>query len=194
MGWRAAACGVHHRAMRPSDAFRRRTVAALGRDYAVGRMGSDTLEARLDRAFAARSSADLLRLRADTSPLAAALAELRRRWSALMAPAGPGARRRPAAAPADAERPLLIGRGRACDLVLRHETVSRRHAELHREGGRWLLRDVGSTNGTWDGALARRRDRGRRRQRAALRRPARPLPLLTSRPQPAIRSSAPAAA
>ncbi len=136
--------------MRPSDAFRRRTVAALGRDYAVGRMGSDTLEARLDRAFAARSSADLLRLRADTSPLGAAVAELRRRWSAFMAPPGP--------APVDVrlpsphlERPLLIGRGRSCDLVLRDETVSRRHAELAREGGRWLLRDLGSTNGTWDG-------------------------------------------
>ena len=48
--------------------------------------------------------------------------------------------------------PLLIGRGHACDLVLTHETVSRRHAELLREGGRWMLRDLSSTNGTWDGA------------------------------------------
>ena len=139
--------------MRPSDAFRRRTVAALGRDYAVGRMGSDTLEARLDRAFAARSSADLLRLRADTSPFAAALADVRRRWRALMAPAGPAPVDVRLPSPAtSADRPLVIGRGRTCDLVLRHETVSRRHAELRREGGRWLLRDIGSTNGTWDGA------------------------------------------
>lgn len=35
----------------------------LGRDYVVGRMGSDTFEARLDRAFAARSRSDLLLLR-----------------------------------------------------------------------------------------------------------------------------------
>ncbi len=137
--------------MRPSDAFRRRIVAALGRDFAVGRMGPDTFEARLDRAFAARSRGDLLRLRADTSPLPAAFADLRRRWSTLVAPAGPSPMdvRLPATEP---DRPLLIGRGRTCDLVLRDATVSRCHAELHREDGRWILRDVGSTNGTWDGA------------------------------------------
>jgi hypothetical protein len=137
--------------MRPSDAFRRRTVAALGRDYAGGRMGSDTFEARLDRAFAARSRMDLLRLRADTSPLPAVLEELRRRWAALLAPPGP----RPVDVRLPAlsgDRPLVIGRGSACDLVLRHETVSRRHAELVRTGGRWTLRDLGSTNGTFDGA------------------------------------------
>jgi hypothetical protein len=137
--------------MRPSDAFRRRTVAALGRDYAVGRMGSETFEARLDRAFAARSRMDLLRLRADTSPLPAAFVELRRRWSALVAPPRPVPMDVRLPAP-DTERPLLIGRGRACDLVLHDDTVSRRHAELRREGGRWMLRDLGSTNGTWDGA------------------------------------------
>jgi hypothetical protein len=137
--------------VRPSDACRHRTVAALGRDYAVGRMGTDTLEARLDRAFAARSRADLLRVRADTAPLAVAIAELRRRWRALIAPPGP--------APLDvrlpkgpSDRPLLIGRARHCDLLLQDETVSRRHAELQREDGRWMLRDLGSTNGTWEGA------------------------------------------
>jgi hypothetical protein len=135
--------------MRPSDAFRRRTVAALGRDYAVGRMGSETFEARLDRAFAARSRADLLRLRADTSPLTAVMDELRRRWTEIMAPPGPSPVDVRLPAPG-ADRPLLIGRGRACDLVLAHETVSRRHAELVREHGRWMLRDLSSTNGTWD--------------------------------------------
>ena len=137
--------------MRPSDAFRRRTVSALGRDYAVGRMGSDTFEARLDRAFTARSRADLRRLRADTSPLPALLDELRRRWRALTAPPGPAPVdvRLPAR---DLTGPLVIGRASACDLVLTHETVSRRHAELVREDGRWRLRDLSSTNGTWDGA------------------------------------------
>jgi pSer/pThr/pTyr-binding forkhead associated (FHA) protein len=45
----------------------------------------------------------------------------------------------------------VIGRARSCDLVVEHETVSRRHAELARDGSRWLLRDLRSTNGTWDG-------------------------------------------
>ena len=137
--------------MRPSDAFRRRTVSALGRDYANGRMDSDTFEARLDRAFVARSQMDLLRLRADVSPLAACIDELRRRWQALTAPPGP--------APVDVRLPvaleeqrLTIGRAPSCDLVLRDDTVSRRHAELVREGGRWMLRDLRSTNGMWDGA------------------------------------------
>jgi pSer/pThr/pTyr-binding forkhead associated (FHA) protein len=69
----------------------------------------------------------------------------------LFAPPGPAPVDVRLPATAAAERPLLIGRSRACDLVLRHETVSRRHAELRREDGRWLLRDLGSTNGTRDG-------------------------------------------
>jgi len=137
--------------MRPSDAFRRRTVSALGRDYANGRMGSDTFEARLDRAFVARSQMDLLRLRADVSPLAACIDELRRRWQALTTPPGPAPVDVRLPAPSE-QRRLSIGRARTSDLVLRDDTVSRRHAELVREGGRWMLRDLGSTNGTWDGA------------------------------------------
>jgi len=136
--------------MRPSDAFRRRTVAALGNDYALGRMGEDTFERRLDRAFAARSNVELRGLRADVSPLAALLEELRRRWRSLIA--------QPGCAPIDVrlpativDRPLVIGRARTCDLVVGHESVSRRHADLVRDGERWLLRDLRSTNGTWEG-------------------------------------------
>ncbi len=33
--------------------------------------------------------------------------------------------------------------------MLADDTVSRRHAELRVEDGRWLLRDLGSSNGTW---------------------------------------------
>ena len=37
---------------------------------------------------------------------------------------------------------------RECDCVLSEASVSRRHAELRRDGDRWLLRDLGSRNGT----------------------------------------------
>jgi predicted component of type VI protein secretion system len=44
---------------------------------------------------------------------------------------------------------LTIGRSSACELVLGDDTVSRRHAELRIEDGRWLLKDLGSSNGTF---------------------------------------------
>jgi FHA domain-containing protein len=42
---------------------------------------------------------------------------------------------------------VLIGRSRECDVVLSDPNVSRQHAELRREGGRWTVADLGSTNG-----------------------------------------------
>lgn len=48
---------------------------------------------------------------------------------------------------------LRIGRDPACDLVLDHPSVSRRHAELYFDAGQWRLRDLGSKNGSFaDGA------------------------------------------
>jgi pSer/pThr/pTyr-binding forkhead associated (FHA) protein len=46
------------------------------------------------------------------------------------------------------ERRVVLGRSRDCDCVLAGPSVSRRHAELRRDGARWLLRDLGSRNGT----------------------------------------------
>ena len=44
---------------------------------------------------------------------------------------------------------MRVGRLEGCDLRLSHDSVSRVHAELFRDGGDgWLLRDLGSTNGT----------------------------------------------
>ena len=42
---------------------------------------------------------------------------------------------------------LLIGRSRDCDVTLDDPNVSRRHAELRNEDGRWIVTDLGSTNG-----------------------------------------------
>ncbi|MCB9701178.1 MAG: FHA domain-containing protein [Myxococcales bacterium] len=56
---------------------------------------------------------------------------------------------------ADAGRELalparcLIGRSRACDLVIAEATVSSRHASLEWKDGAWELLDLGSRNGTF---------------------------------------------
>ncbi len=46
---------------------------------------------------------------------------------------------------------LSIGRTDANQLVLEHAKVSRQHAEVQRKGSLFILRDLGSTNGTWHG-------------------------------------------
>jgi FHA domain/zinc-ribbon domain len=43
----------------------------------------------------------------------------------------------------------LIGRSPECDVFLDDVTVSRRHAELVREGDTFSIRDLGSLNGTY---------------------------------------------
>lgn len=43
---------------------------------------------------------------------------------------------------------LIIGRSSSCDLVVGDPTVSRRHARLFMRDGRWVLQDLGSTNGS----------------------------------------------
>jgi FHA domain len=43
---------------------------------------------------------------------------------------------------------LLIGRHPACDVVVGHLTVSRRHAQLTFRDGVWVLQDLASKNGT----------------------------------------------
>jgi hypothetical protein len=52
--------------------------------------------------------------------------------------------------------PVVIGRMSSCDVVLADSNVSRRHAELRRDGSDWVIEDLGSTNGTLvDGKLAK---------------------------------------
>lgn len=42
---------------------------------------------------------------------------------------------------------IIIGRDPGCTLCLDRVSVSRRHARIFREGGRWFIEDLGSTNG-----------------------------------------------
>ena len=44
--------------------------------------------------------------------------------------------------------PIVIGRMSSNDVVLADPNVSRKHAEVRRDDGRWILIDLGSTNGT----------------------------------------------
>jgi hypothetical protein len=61
-----------------------------------------------------------------------------------------GDRRQPLALqfPRTAGSYFSIGRDTSCDLALADMTVSRRHAQLERTTGGWLLTDLESTNGT----------------------------------------------
>lgn len=45
---------------------------------------------------------------------------------------------------------ILVGRHEDCDVVLKHQSVSAHHCQLHRSAeGKWSVKDLGSKNGTW---------------------------------------------
>jgi pSer/pThr/pTyr-binding forkhead associated (FHA) protein len=51
----------------------------------------------------------------------------------------------------------VLGRAPANEIVVDDPNVSRRHCKLARDGNRWVLTDLGSTNGTWlDAARVKR--------------------------------------
>lgn len=120
---------------------------------ADGRLSLDTFSQRIERTFAARSRTELDALAADLrppGPLRRALMHGIAWWSTLdrdmrAAWARPHV---PVLALPAGEGPVVLGRSRDCDCVLAEPSVSRRHAELRRDGARWVLRDLGSRNGT----------------------------------------------
>jgi len=46
---------------------------------------------------------------------------------------------------------FIIGRGPTCDLIIDSPRVSREHVRLSRQGARFIIEDLGSSNGTWLG-------------------------------------------
>jgi hypothetical protein len=138
----------HHPAYvtRPSDRRRDRTVAAIGDGYAAGCIGTATLELRVAAAQQARTFGELRRLTADL-PVHGWLHRLRDALASL------GERDAPVsvtiAPPPDGPGPWIVGRGAGSRLVLDHETVSRRHAQVRRTEDGWEILDLDSTNGTW---------------------------------------------
>ena len=117
-------------------------MARLRDGYVAGRIGADTFASRIDDALHSASHDQLRGLTADLPaqppPRLARLRALLHRRGLGLPDAGELLRAH-----------LLIGRSSACQLVLADDTVSRRHAELRIESGCWLLRDLGSSNGTW---------------------------------------------
>ena len=119
-------------------------------------MSLDTFERRVEDVYRSRSVERLAELIADL-PAIGLLARLRQ-WRT-------GARL-PAVAPPDSlrlplelvgENALVLGRGARCDVVVAHETVSRRHATICRDEAGCRVTDLDSTNGTWiDGRRVRR--------------------------------------
>src|SRR5260370_7827122 len=55
---------------------------------------------------------------------------------------------RPAVCGLHPARSAILGRSMECAMVLNDEHVSRRHAEIALEEGRWLIRDLDTPNGT----------------------------------------------
>ncbi|MFV0133009.1 FHA domain-containing protein [Streptomyces sp. HMX87] len=140
---------------RLSDAERDKALKVLRDGVALGRLSHDTFIRRMELALAARRADELAALTADL-PRESRVSRLV--FGTVEAVSGFGVRLRAAWR---AERlpklllphpgtghPLRIGRDPASGLRLNHETVSRVHAELRRQGGLWVLRDLGSTNGT----------------------------------------------
>jgi FHA domain/Domain of unknown function (DUF1707) len=145
--------------MRASDHARERTVALLRRRCGEGYLSLETFERRIEDVYRARSTEQLAGLTADL-PAIGLRARLRQ-WRLRPAAAAPDALRLPLELVRD--RPLTLGRSHYCDVVLAHDTVSRRHAEIRRDGAGWYLRDLGSSNGTWlGGSRVEREQRVRR--------------------------------
>jgi Domain of unknown function (DUF1707)/Inner membrane component of T3SS, cytoplasmic domain len=180
--------------LRASDEERDEAVSELGERFAEGRLSHDTFMHRMEEALGARDRGqldglftDLPRRRSALSSLRAEIRERARRGRRTLAAeigtlsgaaregfgARPGSRPGPARRPAALSFPrpapgirYTIGRDSACDLLIEDLSVSRWHARLEHAAGRWLLTDLGSTNGTrlngWrvrDAVLVRAGDR-----------------------------------
>lgn len=145
----------HTHPARLSDAERDKALRVLRDGVALGRLSHETFLFRMELALVARSPDELAALTADlpTAGRASRLVfgtveavsgftvRLRRAWRAERLP-------KLLLPPPGTVHPLRIGRDPANGLRLSHETVSRVHAELSLQGGMWVLRDLGSTNGT----------------------------------------------
>jgi hypothetical protein len=138
---------------RPSVGDRERVVRRL-RDACEHEMLSfDTFTTRLDRAYAVRTRGELAEITSDIRDpsvlrrLILAMVTWVSVWLDDISAAWSAPRRPRLVLPVRSE--VLIGRLHSCDLVVSDPTVSTRHAFLAHVDGRWFLRDLGTTNGTF---------------------------------------------
>lgn len=145
-------------ALRLSDKERDRALGQLREGAALGKLSHDTFLRRMELALVARRAEDLAVLTADLDAREGAESPWTHRlfgWVGRASAVSAGVRRAWQAErlprllfPHPAAGLLRIGRDPGNGLRLSHETVSRAHAELSLRDGAWILRDLGSTNGT----------------------------------------------
>jgi FHA domain len=120
-----------------SEDRRHRAAASLRAAYITGSIATDTLTIAVDGTLRPRRRWDVR-----------SLAEAVSAWWKGRRPATPPLVH--VGPPPDGPGPWIIGRSSGCRLVLSHDTVSGRHAELRRrEDGDLEIVDLGSLNGTW---------------------------------------------
>lgn len=140
--------------LRPSAADRDRIARVLRHRTLEERMSPGTFSERIERVYRARTRAEPDALVSDVQPAGAARRLLLRlvEWTSKLGADLEAAWERPRtpvlALPTAAPARVTIGRADDCDCAVAEPTVSRHHAELRRDGHRWLLRDLGSRNGT----------------------------------------------
>ena len=142
---------------RPSDAERDHALAVLRDGAGSGRLSHDTFVRRMNFVLRAESRgelADAIRDLPRPEPrLVTWFRDLRARLPRLLDRL-PVAQRTPAlptpalALPAPGSPTVRIGRGPGATLRLSDLTVSRFHAELRYVDAGWMVRDLGSMNGT----------------------------------------------
>jgi hypothetical protein len=138
---------------RPSGAERERAAQLLRRACAEERLSVDTFSARLDLVYAARTRVELDRLLRDVPE-----PNLLRRgflgaveWLSRLSHDVGTAWRLPRTPRMilPLRSLVVIGRATDCDFVVADATVSAKHAIMTLSDGAWVLRDAGSSNGTY---------------------------------------------